>query len=257
MMLIILSTKVMDMQIKTSVIYVLVLLISLPGCNFENDKGVPGRNASNPNFIIFFTDDLGYNDLECYGAPRIKTPNLNRMADEGIKFTNFYAQPVCGPSRAALLTGCYPIRIGEPKNTKGLHTKLHPKEFTIAELLKTRDYKTACIGKWHAGEGSGQMPLNQGFDFFLGTPLFNGYTKLIEQASFRCQVLRNTDTVKTINTVEEMGQLTRMYTQEAVNFIKQNKENPFFLYLAHNMPHVPLGASNNLEGNRKMAFMVM
>ena len=103
----------------------------------------------------------------------------------------------------------------------------------------------------------GQMPLEQGFDYFLGTPLFNGYTKLIEQASFRCQVLRNKDTVKTINTVEEMGQLTRMYTKEAVNFIKQNKDNPFFLYLAHNMPHVPLGASMTLEGNQKMAFMVM
>lgn len=203
---------------------------------------------------FFFADDLGYNDIESFGAPRIKTPNLNKMAEEGIIFTSFYAQPVCGPSRAALLTGSYPIRIGEPQNTKGLHTKLHPKETTIAEVLRTKDYKSACIGKWHAGEGSDQMPLEQGFDYFFGTPLFNGYTKLIEQASFRCQLLCNKDTIKTINTVEEMGQLTRMYTQEAVSFIKQNKDNPFFLYLAHNMPHVPLGASVGFRGKSEDGF---
>lgn len=215
---------------------------------------VYGQNEKKPNFIIFFTDDLGYNDIECFGAPRIKTPHLNKMAEEGIKFTEFYAQPVCGPSRAALLTGSYPIRIGEPQNTKGLHTKLHPQEITIAEVLKAKDYKTACIGKWHAGEGEGQMPLEQGFDYFFGTPRFNGHTKLIEQSDFRCQILRNEEKVKTINTVEEMGQLTQMHTKEAVNFIKQNKDNPFFLYLAHNMPHVPLGASENFRGKSEDGF---
>lgn len=228
------------------------MVLSSAGCN---SKQVDNQETpTKPNYIIFFTDDLGYNDIEPFGAPRIKTPNLNKMAEEGIKFTNFYAQPVCGPSRAALLTGSYPIRIGEPQNTKGLHTKLHPNEITIAEVLKTKDYKTACIGKWHAGEGEGQMPNEQGFDYFFGTPQFNGYTKLIEQADFRCQVLCNKDTVKTINTVEEMGQLTRMHTKEAVNFIKQNKDNPFFLYLAHNMPHVPLGASENFRGKSEEGF---
>ena len=228
------------------------IVLSSAGC--ESKQVDNQETPANPNYIIFFTDDLGYNDIEPFGAPKIKTPNLNKMAEEGIKFTNFYAQPVCGPSRAALLTGSYPIRIGEPQNTKGLHTKLHPKEITIAEVLKTQDYKTACIGKWHAGEGEGQMPNEQGFDYFFGTPLFNGHTKLIEQSSFRCQVLRNKDILKTINTVEEMGQLTRMYTKEALNFIKQNKDNPFFLYLAHNMPHVPLGASENFRGKSKDGF---
>lgn len=232
--------------------FLLTCIVVLAGCNGKvvHKKAL----AEKPNFIIFFTDDLGYNDVECFGAPRIKTPHLNKMAKEGIKFTNFYAQPVCGPSRAALLTGSYPIRIGEPRNIKNLHTKLHPEEITIAEVLKVQGYKSACIGKWHAGENKGQMPLDQGFDYFFGTPKYNGWTKLIEETSFRCQILRNQDTVKTINTVEDMGLLTQMYTQEAVNFIKQNKDNPFFLYLAHNMPHVPLGASEKFRGKSEDGF---
>ena len=234
----------MYQRITFSILFFTISIL-LTGCKVN--KNVNKEIVKKPNFIIFFTDDLGYNDVECFGAPQIKTPNLNKMAAEGTKFTSFYAQPVCGPSRAALLTGSYPIRVGEPKNTKGLHTKLHPKELTIAEILKTQGYKSACIGKWHAGEESGQMPLDQGFDYFFGTPKYNGYTKLIKQAKFRCQVLRNRDTVKTINTVEEMGQLTKMNTNEAVRFIKQNKEDPFFVYLAHNMPHVPLGASKDFK----------
>ena len=234
-------------------IYSKTLFLLIISCVLLSNT-VYAQNKKKPNFIIFFTDDLGYNDIECFGAPRIKTPHLNKMSEEGIKFTNFYAQPVCGPSRAALLTGSYPIRIAEPGNTKGLHTKLHPKEITVAEVLKTKNYNTACIGKWHAGEGKGQMPLEQGFDYFFGTPLFNGHTKLIEQSGFRCQILRNTEIVKTINNVEEMGQLTSMYTHEAVKFIKQNKDNPFFLYLAHNMPHVPLGASENFRGKSEDGF---
>ena len=206
------------------------------------------------NFIIFFTDDQGYNDVGCFDSPNIKTPYLDQMAAEGMKFTNFYAQPVCGPSRAALLTASYPIRTGEPKNTKGLHTKLHPKEVTIAEVLKTNGYQTACIGKWHVGEEPNQMPLNQGFDYFFGTPKPNGHTKFIEQAPFRCIIMQNKDTIKVINTVEEMGQLTKIYTKEATNFIKRNKNKPFFLYLPHTMPHVPLGASKDFRGKSAGGF---
>lgn len=214
----------------------------------------PAETNKKPNFIIILTDDQGYNDVGCFGSPNIKTPNLDKMATEGMKFTSFYAQPVCGPSRAALLTGSYPIRIGEPNNIKALHTQLHPKEVTIAEMLKPKGYKTACLGKWHAGIKAGQMPNEQGFDYFFGTPMYNGYTKLIDDAAFRCKVLRNQDTIKTINTVEEMGQLTKMYTKEATNFIRQNKDNPFFLYMAHNMPHVPLGASDKFVGKSDGGF---
>ena len=210
--------------------------------------------SEQPNFIIFLTDDQGYNDVGVFGSPNIKTPHLDQMAKEGMRFTNFYAQPLCGPSRAALLTGSYPIRIAEPKNTKEIHTQLHPKEVTIAEILKTKGYKTACIGKWHVGDAPNQMPLQQGFDYFLGTPKFNGSTKYIEQNKFRCSVLKNNDTIKVINTVEEMGQLTKMYTNEAVDFIKQNKNEPFFLYLSHNMPHVPLGVSDKFKETSKGGF---
>jgi len=213
-----------------------------------------GQKQPQPNFIIFLTDDQGYNDVGVFGSPNIKTPHLDQMAKEGIRFTNFYAQPLCGPSRAALLTGSYPIRIAEPKNYKNIHTELHPKETTIAEVLKKKGYKTACIGKWHVGDKPNQMPLKQGFDYFFGTPKFNGSTKFIEQNKFRCSVLRNKDTIQKIHTVDDMGQLTKMYTQEAVNFIKENKEQPFFLYLSHNMPHVPLGASKAFKGKSKGGF---
>ncbi len=233
---------------KKYIFLIFILFLILLGSCSKNDE------PKKTNFIIFFTDDQGYNDVGCFGSPNIKTPNLDQMAKEGIKFTNFYAQNVCGPSRAALLTGSYPIRIGEPKNTKGLHTKLHPKEITIAEILKTQGYQTACIGKWHAGETPSQMPLNQGFDYYYGTPRFNGWTKYIEDVKWRCPLLKNTDTIKKITSVKEMGQLTKLYTKEAIDFIKQNKKQPFFLYLSHNMPHVPLGASENFRGKSDGGF---
>lgn len=232
---------------KYLLIILIVCSIFLASCA---KKSEPQKN----NFIIFFTDDQGYNDVGCFGSPNIKTPHLDEMAKQGIKFTNFYAQPLCGPSRAALLTGSYPIRIAEPNNTKGFHTKLHPKEITIAEVLKTKGYQNACIGKWHAGENPEQMPLKQGFDYYFGTPKYNGNSKLIKQSKHRSYILRNTDTLMVINTVEEMGQLTKMYTEEAVNFIKKNKNNPFFLYLSHNMPHVPLGASEQFRGKSEGGF---
>jgi len=219
------------------------------------DEPAGGR----PNFIVFFTDDQGYNDVGCFGSPKIRTPNFDRMAAEGMKFTSFYAQAVCGPSRAALMTGCYPIRLAEPRSRKNQHTILHPKEVTLAEVLKSAGYAAACIGKWHlAGGGAGGrgrgpfpdelMPTARGFDSFYGTPLHNGFTREPDDRRFITQLMRGR---KVLESPTDMDLLTRRYTDEAVAFLRRNKARPFFLYLAHNMPHVPLGASKDFRGRSK------
>jgi len=205
-----------------------------------------------PNVIIILTDDQGYQDLGCFGGKRIKTPHIDRMAKEGVRLTDFYAQAVCGPSRAALLTGCYPIRVAEPGNVKNQHTVLHPKEFTIAELLRRRGYATGCIGKWHLGErqagawNPATMPNGQGFDYFYGTPLYNGFTVRVKDTRFRSPILRNDKVV--VEAVESWDSITGDYTREAIQFIRKHRDQPFFLYLAHNMPHIPLGASEKFRG---------
>jgi len=217
----------------------------------------PPQTPRKPNFIIFFTDDQGYNDVGCFGSPNIRTPNFDRMAAEGMKLTSFYAQPVCGPSRAALMTGCYPIRVGEPGNRKNQHNILHPKEITIAEVLKKAGYATALVGKWHLAGGRSKeydpqlMPNAQGFDYSYGTPLHNGFTRTVTHKSFKTQIARNGKVL--IDALDQAGMdnLTRDYTKEAVKFITANKDKPFFLYLAHNMPHVPLGASKAFRGKSK------
>jgi len=208
-----------------------------------------------PNFIVILADDLGYGDLGCFGSSKIKTPNLDRMAAEGARFTHFYAQAVCGPSRAALMTGCYPIRIAEPGNRKNQHTILHPREVTIAEVLKPAGYGTACMGKWHLGASdpsdptgwNGEtMPNAKGFDYFYGTPLYNGYSVRVQDVPFRSQILRNREIA--VDKVESWDHITQDLTREAQQFIRANREKPFFLYLAHSMPHIPLGASERFKG---------
>jgi len=214
-------------------------------------------SSDRPNFIIFFTDDQGYNDVGCFGSPFIRTPNFDRMAAEGMKFTSFYAQPVCGPSRAALMTGCYPIRVGEPQNKKNQHTVLHPKENTIAEVLKGAGYSAGMVGKWHLAGGRKNkynptlMPNAQGFDYFFGTPLHNGFTRTVDHKSFKTQLMRNEKILKDALDQEGMDSLTQLYTKESVEFIRSNKDRPFFLYLSHNMPHVPLGASKKFRGRSR------
>ncbi len=199
--------------------------------------------SDKPNFIIFFADDLGYQDIGCFGSATIQTPNIDRLAEEGTRFTSFYAQTVCGPSRASLMTGCYPLRVAKRNNDqKSIHPYLHTKEITIAESLKGLGYKTGCFGKWdlagHTQKNYDRtlLPTRQGFDYFFGTPTSND--------SF-VNLLRN-ETL--IEPKADMATLTKRYTDEALEFIRNNRSHPFFVYIPHTMPHIRLAASEQFRG---------
>jgi len=226
---------------------------------------VPASVATEqPNFVILFADDLGYGDLGCYGHPTIRTPNLDKMAAEGMKFTNFYsAAEVCTPSRAALLTGRLPPRSGMCSNTRRVLFPdsaggLPADEVTLAEALKAKGYTTACIGKWHLGHLPEYLPMKHGFDSFFGLPYVNDMDRVPDKgpkgrpAFFEPKVeywnvpLMRGD--KIIERPADQHTLTKRYTEDAVKFIRANKEKPFFLYLPHTMPHVPLFASKEFAG---------
>ena len=189
-----------------------------------------------PNFIVIFADDLGYGDLACYGSKTNRTPHLDRMAAEGVRFTDFYVpMPFCAPSRAALLTGRYPFRhvVNNPAPDSGINdVGLPPSEITIAEALKPLGYSTICIGKWHLGHRPEFMPRRQGFDEYYG---------ILYSNDMRPVQLVHNEEVARYPVIQ--GDLTKDYTQRAVDFIERNRERPFFLYLPHAMPHKPLAAS--------------
>ena len=221
-------------------------------------SGAASAGAPRPNFVLILADDLGFGDLGCYGNRHIRTPNLDRMATGGVRLTSFYAQNVCGPSRAALLTGCYPIRVAEPRNVKHAHTVLHPGERTIAEALATQGYVSGLVGKWHlAGNGAHErgpgtgpyrselMPNAQGFDSFFGTPSHNGVTREVDSKRWITELMRDEEVLES---PVDLSSLTKRYTEEAIQFLTRHREQPFFLYLAHTMPHVPLGASDSFRG---------
>ena len=197
-----------------------------------------------PNVVIIFCDDLGYGDLGCYGST-IRTPNLDRMAAEGMRFTHFYsANPVCSPSRASLMTGRYPTRVGvprvlNPKDTTGLPDS----ETTLAQVLKARHYKTMCIGKWHLGHLPQYLPTSRGFDEYFGIPYSNDMTPRV--------LLHNTEVVEQEATLET---LTSRYTERALRFIEQSKDSPFFLYFPHTYPHIPLAASSRFRGKSRQGL---
>lgn len=211
--------------------------------------------ARKPNFVVIFTDDQGYQDVGCFGSPNIETPHLDRMAADGARFTNFYAMaPICSASRAGLLTGCYPPRVG----TVGVYfphhrVGLNPDEVTIAELLKPLGYATACIGKWHLGHHSKFLPTNQGFDYYFGVPYSNdmdpvkGVKTNLDDAFVANDIRRwNVPLMRNEEIIERPAHqptLTRRYTEEAVQFIAKHKDEPFFLYLPHTMPHIPIFVS--------------
>lgn len=218
----------------------------------EADEAAEERR---PNFVFIFTDDQGYGDLGLYGAEDLETPHIDQMAAEGITLWDFYAQPVCGVSRASLLTGSQPMRIAEPGNRKRGHPILHPDEVTFSGLLRESGYRTALIGKWHLSGGYNadgynpeHMPNHHGFEYFYGTPLHNGFTPRVNHDSFKTQLMENDRMLHDALTQEQMDELTRDYTERAVDFIREHQDEPFFLYLSHNMPHIPLGVSEAFRG---------
>lgn len=221
--------------------------------------------APPPNVVIIFADDLGYGDLGCYGSPTIRTPNLDRMAAEGLRFTDFYvAAEVCTPSRAGLLTGRYPIRSGMCGSRRVLFPNseggLPKEEVTIADALKDKGYATAQIGKWHLGIHEGSRPLDQGFEHQFGLPYSNdmdgrpGLPKGATGSSTPPEDGWNVALSRDGKIIEQPAvqtTLTRRYTEEAVKFIKEKKDKPFFLYFAHTFPHVPLFASPEFKGRSR------
>ena len=211
-----------------------------------------------PNIILIYADDQGYADVGVFGAEGFKTPNLDELADNGIQFKDYYsAAPICTPSRAALLTGCYPVRVGlpyvigpkGPDWTKGRdNIGLDPKETTIADMLKQENYATCCIGKWHLGDKKEFLPPNDGFDYYFGLPYSHDMNKNTDPKYPDLPLIENE---KVIELNPDLSQLTKRYTEKTLWFIDKNKDHPFFIYLAHNMPHVPLFASAKFKGKSK------
>ncbi len=218
--------------------------------------------ARPPNVVIVFADDQGYADVGCYGSEDIPTPHLDRLAAEGVRFTDFLvSQAVCSASRASLLTGCYAERVGiQGALDSRARIGLNPAEETLAELLRARGYATGIFGKWHLGHHQPFLPLQHGFDEYFGLPYSNdmwpvGYDgePAGEEAAFKARhptlrLIEGNEAGEAVRTLADQARLTERYTERAVRFIERNRERPFFLYLPHSMPHVPLGVSEPFRG---------
>lgn len=248
----------------------MLLLSLLCIIGFQPHAAAKGRQTKPLNIVLIYADDLGYGDLESYGAIQYHTPNLDKLAAEGMRFTNFeVAQAVCSASRAAILTGCYSNRVGIG-GALNPHAKigLNPEEETIAELVKRAgDYKTAIYGKWHLGHLKPFLPLQQGFDDYVGVPYSNDMWKWTydmqlateethaRKASYPELPLMAGDTIlKTIEDLDDQAELTTIYTERAVDFINENKDHPFLLCVPHTMPHVPLAVSDKFKGKSEQGL---
>jgi arylsulfatase len=241
-----------------------IILIVSTSCTQKSTKK---EVNSQPNFVLVFIDDMGYGDIGTQGATGWTTPNLDKMAAEGMRFTNFYsASPVCSASRAGLLTGCYPNRVGIsgalfPTDSVGIN----PGETTIAEMLKQKGYATAVFGKWHLGHHKEFLPLQHGFDEYVGVPYSNDMWPLDDvgnqlpeghrRLSFPpLPVMIGNEPAEFITDIKGQDKLTTLYTEKAVDFINRNADKPFFLYVPHTMGHVPLGVSDKFRGKSEQGF---
>lgn len=244
----------------------LILLTTILFSSYSQSK--QKENTQKTNVVIMFIDDEGYGDVGCYGATGFQTPNIDRLASQGMKFTNFYAaQPVCSSSRAGLLTGCYPNRIGFsgalfPKDVKGMNAS----ELTIAEMFKEQGYATACFGKWHLGWQKEFLPLQHGFDEYVGLPYSNDMWpnsnvtgKRLPEGKGRWKypelpLIEGNEVIERITSLKDQDKLTTLYTEKAVDFINRNAKNPFFLYVPHTMGHIPLGVSDKFRGKSELGL---
>ncbi|MGF1583122.1 MAG: sulfatase [Gemmataceae bacterium] len=234
---------------KISVPMCLVLTV----CIFFSFGASEGfAQTEKPNIILIMADDLGYGDLGCYGSKLNTTPNIDKLAAQGIRFTDFHGAAWCAPSRIALMTGCHPNRPG----LLGRNANKLAKRITLAEMLKGSGYATALIGKWHLGMGKGTHPLDQGFDYWYGTRGSNdwdgprpnyGFFKNAPEKAWKTPIYRNRKTLG----ICPQSQFTQRYTKETIGLINKHKDGPFFIYLAHNMPHVPIFASKDFKGKSK------
>lgn len=258
----------MKMRIsRVSLLFILMTLMlgCMPGSKDRSGEGA--KVPVSPNIILIFMDDMGYGDPTSYGGTGYSMPHLDRLAAEGMRFTNFYAaQAVCSASRAGILTGCYPNRLGItgalfPNSPIGLNAS----EETMAEVLKKRNYGTAIIGKWHLGDSEEFLPLQHGFDEFFGLPysndmwLYDYDGKPGDPSSWRGKVpplplMEGNETIEHVRNMDDQDQLTVRYTERAVDYIKAHKETPFFLYFAHTMPHVPLAVSDKFRGKSQQGL---
>ncbi|MGB7345945.1 MAG: sulfatase, partial [Pirellulaceae bacterium] len=242
------TTPVVDWSFLTLLLACLLIEIPVSQAN----EVAP---AIGPNIVVIFCDDLGYGDLGCYGSEKNRTPEIDRRASQGMMFTDFYSSsPVCTPSRASLMTGCYPRRVGMHEDSTGhwvliprSRRGLDPQETTVAEVLKSRGYATACVGKWHLGDQPEHLPTAHGFDFYYGIP----YSNDMQQAGRGDPPLPLVKQTEVIEAPADQSTLTKRYTEQVISFIESNQGKPFFVYLPHTFPHLPLFASPRFLGQSK------